>query len=133
MKTRSLFAKFKRQSAFFPSAAFATKQSHGRRRAIATEETMAALRRELQARSEGGAGLGELLSYLKRANRRLGPRRRLTSAQLDELSLHCWALQASNPKGLLWGRARELWGGSQTPGQRREMGTGRRARRRATG
>ena len=93
---------------------------------------MAALRRELQTRSEGGAGLAELLAYLKRSSRRLGPGRRLTDAQLDELSLHCWALQASNPKGLLWGRARELWGGQGTPGQR-TPGAGRRPRRRATG
>jgi hypothetical protein len=93
---------------------------------------MAAVRRELQARSDGGAGLAELLSYLKRSNRRLGPGRRLSDAQLDELSLHCWALQASNPKGLLWGRARELWGGSRTPSQQ-VPGTTRRTRRRATG
>ena len=72
---------------------------------------MAALRRDLQARSEGGAGLAELLSYLKGKNRRLGPRR-LSDEQFDELSLYCWALQAGNPKGLLWGRARELWGGA---------------------
>jgi hypothetical protein len=92
---------------------------------------MAALRRELQARSEGGAGLAELLSYLKRSNKRLG--RRLSDAQRDELSLYCWRLQSENPTGLLWGRARELWGGSRTSLPRGEAGASRRPRRRATG
>jgi hypothetical protein len=94
---------------------------------------MSALRRDLQARSEGGAGLAELLSYLKRRSRRLGPGRRLSDEQLDELSLYCWALQAGNPKGLLWGRARELWGGSRTGPPRAGQGSSRRPRRRATG
>ncbi len=93
---------------------------------------MAALRRDLQARSEGGAGLAELLSYLKGKNRRLGPRR-LSDEQFDELSLYCWALQAGNPKGLLWGRARELWGGSRLGPPRAGQGSSRRPRRRATG
>ena len=94
---------------------------------------MAELRRDLQARSEGGAGLAELLTYLKRRSRRLGPGRRLSHEQFDELSLYCWALQASNPKGLLWGRARELWGGSRTGPPSASQGSSRRPRRRATG
>ena len=74
--------------------------------------------------ADGGAGLVELLAYLHARNRRFGRSRRLTEEQLDALSLHCWSLQRTNPTGLLWGRARELWGGSprSRPGIRRRTG-----------
>jgi hypothetical protein len=54
----------------------------------------------------------ELLACLHEVNRRLGRSRRLSQDQLDELSLYCWTLQQSKPVGMLWGRARELWGGA---------------------
>jgi hypothetical protein len=62
------------------------------------------------------------------SNRRLG-RRRLSDHQLDELSLYCWTLQRSNPTGLLWGRARELWGGSRRGAASADSPSRRRARR----
>ena len=63
----------------------------------------------------------ELLACLHEANRQLGRSRRLSDDQLDELSLYCWTLQRSKPTGVLWGRARELWGGAPRarPGLRR--------------
>jgi hypothetical protein len=89
--------------------------------AVARENITIALREELQGQSDDGAGLAELLNHLHAANRRLSRGRRLTDDQLDELSLFCWSLQLNNPPGLLWGRARELWGGARQtrPGLRR--------------
>jgi hypothetical protein len=84
----------------------------------------------LKARSDGGAGLAELLEYLKMANRRFGPLRRLSDAQFDELALYCWTLQKVNPTGLLWGRARELWGPDRITASRGGQSTRRRPERR---
>jgi hypothetical protein len=103
---------------------------HGRRHPIASENTRAALEQELKARAEGGAGLAELLRHLTATNQRLGPLRRLSDKQYDELSLYCWTLQQSNPTGMLWGRARTLWGTSGT-GPRRSEAPAERPRRRA--
>jgi hypothetical protein len=63
----------------------------------------------------------ELLACLHETNRRLSRSRRLSDEQMDELSLYCWSLQRSKPTGMLFGRARELWGGAprRRPGARR--------------
>jgi hypothetical protein len=73
-----------------------------------------------------------LLAYLKLSSRRFSRGRRLSDQQLDELSLYCWTLQRTNPTGLLWGRARELWGGSRR-GAAPADATFRRRERRAKG
>ena len=52
-----------------------------------------------------------MLACLHETNRRLGRSRRLSDDQMDELSLYCWRLQQGKPTGMLFGRARELWGG----------------------
>ena len=78
---------------------------------IASDETIARLRDELEACCEQGAGLGELLEHLYANNRDLGRRGKLTHNQLEELSLLCWKLARRESSTLLWGRARELWGG----------------------
>jgi hypothetical protein len=62
-------------------------------------------------------------------NRRFGRSRRLTEEQLDELSLYCWTLQRTNPTGLLWGRARELWGASRRGEATADPAVGRPRRR----
>lgn len=67
---------------------------------------------------------------MKASNRRLPRGRKLTEEQLDELSLYCWTLQQSNPTGVLWGRARELWGRSQLGAARGGSALRRRARAR---
>jgi hypothetical protein len=64
----------------------------------------------LRERSDDGAGLVEMLACLHETSRRLGRFRRLSEEQMDELSLYCWTLQQSKPTGMLFGRARELWG-----------------------
>jgi hypothetical protein len=53
----------------------------------------------------------------------------LSDEQFDELSLYCWTLQRTNPTGLLWGRARELWGGSRRGAATADSAVRRRARR----
>jgi hypothetical protein len=77
-------------------------------------DKFAELQRELKQLSDQGAGIAELLDEIQqRGGRRFGRRRRrLTRVQLDQLSRYCWSLQQSKPNGLLWGRARELWGDS---------------------
>jgi hypothetical protein len=93
--------------------------------------TIAELRRELTDLSEQGAGIAELLDELQRRNaRRFGRRRLLTTNQLDDLSRYCWSLQQAKPNGLLWGRAREMWGSGATL-RRTRLGSGsaRRASR----
>jgi hypothetical protein len=89
---------------------------------------VAAIRHELEQLSNEGAGIAELLDGLRRRNgRRFGRRGRLTKAQLDQLSRYCWSLQQAKPTGLLWGRARELWGDSPALRTRR-LGAGSRRR-----
>jgi hypothetical protein len=68
----------------------------------------------------------ELLACLHESNRRLGRLRRLSEDQMDGLSLYCWTLQQTRPTGMLWGRARELWGGAPRarPGPRRSRPAG---------
>jgi hypothetical protein len=63
----------------------------------------------------------------------LGRVRRLTDEQFEELSLYCWTLQQRNPTGLLWGRARELWGGARLAAAGREQRARRRPQRRVKG
>jgi hypothetical protein len=93
------------------------------------QTTKEALARELKVRSDQGAGVAELLEQLqKRRSRRFG-RRGLTREELDELSRYCWTLQQDKPSGLLWGRAREIWGESQLRTTRLGTGSGRRAAR----
>jgi hypothetical protein len=70
-----------------------------------------------------------LLAYLKLSDRRFSRSRRLSDQQLDELSLYCWTLHRTNPTGLLWGRARELWGGSRRGAATDDSAPRRRARR----
>jgi hypothetical protein len=77
--------------------------------------------------SEGGAGLVELLGHLQARNRHLGRRDRLSDEQLDELSLYCWTLQRERGGDVLWGRARELWGGGRF-NSRGRLGSRRRQR-----
>jgi hypothetical protein len=79
---------------------------------IASEETKTRIRRELDEYSAQGAGLGELLEHLHARKGRLRRRERLSNDELDELSLHCWKLQRAKPSEQLWGKARELWGGT---------------------
>jgi hypothetical protein len=94
---------------------------------IASESTLAAIQRELTDCSDGGAGLVELLGHLQARSRDLGRRDRLSDEQLDELSLYCWTLQRDSANEQLWGRARELWGGTRiTP--RARSGFRRRSR-----
>jgi hypothetical protein len=81
---------------------------------MAKLEKKARLREELDEFSERGAGLVELLEHLHASNRGLGRRDRLSDEEMDELSLHCWTLQRNEASGVLWGRARELWGGLGT-------------------
>jgi len=81
---------------------------------MATPEKRARLRDELEDFSGRGAGLVELLEHLHASNRGLGRRDRLSDDELDELSLYCWTLQRKQANGVLWGRARELWGGLGT-------------------
>jgi hypothetical protein len=95
--------------------------------AIASETTLAAIQRELQDCSDGGAGLVELLGHLHSLRRDLGRRDRLSDEQLDELSLYCWTLQRDSANDQLWGRARELWGGARITSRGRP-GFRRRAR-----
>jgi hypothetical protein len=80
---------------------------------IADEETIARLRSDLEGCCEQGAGLGELLQHLYASNRDLGRRNKLTRNQLEELSLLCWKLARKESNPILWGRARELWGGAK--------------------
>ena len=107
-----------------------TGRHSGQRQEIANETIRAALEQDLKARAEDGAGLAELLRHLNATNHRLGPLRRLSDKQYDQLSLYCWTLQRSNPTPMLWGRARTLWGASGT-GPRRNQATAGRPRRRA--
>jgi hypothetical protein len=78
---------------------------------IASEIIREAIRRELASSADVGAGLAELLDQLQQASGRLRWRRRLSDAEMDDLRLYCWTLHSSKPTGLLWGEARELWGG----------------------
>ena len=82
--------------------------------------TRARLRRELEACAEQGAGLGELLEHLHANARDLSRRDKLTNNQLDELSLLCWKLARNEANGMLFGRARELWGGGKLAAAGRE-------------
>jgi hypothetical protein len=82
------------------------------------------LQRELKDLSDRGAGIAELLDEVQRLYaRRFGRRRRLTKAQFDELSRYCWQLQQAKPNGMLWGRAREMWGEGATL-RRTRLGSG---------
>ena len=96
-----------------------------------SDAVLAALQRELKQRSDEGAGIAELLDELQRRNgRRFGRRRPLTKVQLDDLSRYCWSLQQAKPNGLLWGRARDLWG-ERSALRTRRLGSG--SSRRASG
>jgi hypothetical protein len=89
-----------------------------------SDTTIAELRRELRDLSDQGAGIAELLDELQRRNgRRFGRRRLLSKAEFDELSRYCWSLQQAKPNGLLWGRAREMWGEGATL-RRTRLGSG---------
>ena len=86
---------------------------------IAGETPKAIVQRELEALSRQGAGVAELLDQVQKHKRRFG-RGRISKTEFDELSRYCWTLQQRKPTGLLWGKARELWGGAavsrpQTP------------------
>jgi hypothetical protein len=85
------------------------------RHQAARETTKAALKQELEALSERGAGVAELLDHVQNGNRRVSRRQRLSRLELDELARYCWTLQQRKPTGLLWGKARELWGGATPP------------------
>jgi hypothetical protein len=80
---------------------------------------MARLRSDLEDCCAQGAGLGELLEHLYASNRDLGRRDKLRGNQLEELSLLCWKLARRESKPVLWGRARELWGGQTRQPARR--------------
>ena len=96
-----------------------------------SDAVLAALQREFKQLSDEGAGIAELLDELQRRNgRRFGRRRRLTKVQLDHLSRYCWSLQQAKPNGLLWGRARDLWG-ERSALRTRRLGSG--SSRRASG
>jgi hypothetical protein len=91
------------------------------------EAALTELKRELKDLSDQGAGIAELLDVLQRRRRRFG-RRRLTKNQLDELSRYCWSLQQAKPNGMLWGRAREMWGDAASVRRTRLWsGSGRRS------
>jgi hypothetical protein len=94
-----------------------------------SENTITEVQRELKELSDQGAGIAELLDEVQRRNgrRRFARRGRLTKVQLDQLSRYCWSLQQAKPNGLLWGRARELWGAGE-PLRTRRLGSGSRRR-----
>jgi hypothetical protein len=94
-------------------------------------QAMAELRQDLQRRSDEGAGVAELLDQVQQLTRRRASLRheRVTRVQFDELCRYCWSLQQSKPNGLLWGRARELWG-ERTALRTTRLGSG--AERRAS-
>jgi hypothetical protein len=94
------------------------------------DAAFAELRRELKALSDQGAGIAELLDEVRRRNVRRFGRRRLSKVQRDQLARYCWSLQQSKPNGLLWGRARELWG-DRSALRTTRLGSGS-GRRRAT-
>jgi hypothetical protein len=75
---------------------------------MATEETRAAMKRELGALSEYGATLPELLDHVEEQNGRLG-RTSFTDDQEEELQLHCWAVHKRRSTGMPWGVTR-VWG-----------------------
>ena len=80
------------------------------------DTTIEELRRDLQDRSAQGAGLAELLAEVERRHGRRFSLRpgRLSADDVDDLRRYCWSLHHAKPKDQLFGRARELWGGSAT-------------------
>jgi hypothetical protein len=76
---------------------------------MATEQTTAAMRRELRGLSDGGTSLAELLDHLGEQNRRQDEDS-FSDDQEEELQLYCWALHKGQSSGALWGRATVLGG-----------------------
>jgi hypothetical protein len=71
---------------------------------MATEQTRAAIQRELTVRADGGARLAELADYLDEQNRRRS-NRRLSDEQYEELSLFCWVLSRRQSRPFSYGEA----------------------------
>ena len=78
-------------------------------RSMASEQTTAALRLELETSADDGAGILELIEHLHVSNNRLGRRQRLTRDQLDELSLYCWTLKSTRSTRLMRDRSDAVW------------------------
>jgi len=92
---------------------------------MASEKTKAALRDELKGHADNGAGLVELLDHLEASNRRLRRWHRLSTQEVEDLSLYCWSLKSNGSKRPLWSRSGAFWDGfkgtasSGRPGRRR--------------
>ena len=68
---------------------------------MATEQRSAAIHQELDALSDYGAKLSELLNDLAQEQNRLNRGSRFSDDQEEELQLYCWGLHKGRSSGVL--------------------------------